>query len=110
MRKAAFKLGKKKLDAMAAEATIDCYNDSEQIGGWFAMIEEHLKLSFETRLLGMLVTVERVDMNRNDEIVAVCRRGRYRQTVPILDLPLPSPLPAGAEWIEAYRYWTGGGG
>jgi hypothetical protein len=24
------------------------------------------------------------------------------------DLPLPSPRPAGAEWIEAYRRWSGG--
>jgi hypothetical protein len=35
----------------------------------------------------------------------VCSRGRNRQTLPILDLPLPRPPPAGCEWIEAYRYW-----
>jgi len=23
-----------------------------------------------------------------------------------LDLPLPSPPPAGAEWIAAYRHWA----
>jgi len=110
MRKTAFTPGKKRLDAMSAEAVIDCYNESEQIGGWFAMIEEQLQCPFETSVLGMPVTVERVDMNRNDEIVAVCRRRKYRQTVPILDLPLPSPPPAGAEWLEAYRYWSSGSG
>ena len=26
-----------------------------------------------------------------------------RQSLPIIDLPLPTPLPDGAEWIEAYR-------
>jgi len=31
-------------------------------------------------------------------------RGRERQSVPILDLPLPSPRPEGVEWIEAYRH------
>ncbi|MEO9136247.1 MAG: hypothetical protein ABI316_06550 [Casimicrobiaceae bacterium] len=35
-------------------------------------------------------------------------RGRERQSVPILDLPLPSPRPEGVEWIEAYRHWIGG--
>jgi hypothetical protein len=25
--------------------------------------------------------------------------------IPILDLPLPTPPPGGAEWIEAYRHW-----
>jgi hypothetical protein len=72
------------------------------------MIEEHLRLPFETRLLGIPVTVESVDINRNDEIVAVCRRGKHRQAIPILDLPIPSPVPAGVDWIEAYRWWISG--
>lgn len=109
MPKPSFQLSKEKLEAMAEEATVDCYNPSEQAGGWCVMIEEHLKLPFETRLLGVPVTVERIDMNQNEDIVAFCRRGKHRQTIPILDLPLPSPLPAGAEWIEAYRSWVGGG-
>jgi len=31
--------------------------------------------------------------------------GRSRQCIPILDLPVPTPPPGGAEWIEAYRHW-----
>ena len=54
------------------------------------------------------VTVERVDLTQREEIVAVCRRAGVRQTVPIIDLRLPSPPPAGAEWIDAYRHWLGG--
>ena len=34
-------------------------------------------------------------------------RGRQHQAIPILDLALPSPPPAGAEWIQAYRHWVG---
>jgi hypothetical protein len=64
---------------------------------------------FETVVLGVSVTVERIDLTRSDEIVAVCRRGTVRQVIPILDLPLPRPRPRGAEWIEAYRYWAGTG-
>ena len=40
--------------------------------------------------------------------MAVCTRGRERQAVLLVDLPLPSPKPAGAEWIEAYGTWLGG--
>ena len=40
------------------------------------------------------------------QIVAVCRSGRTRHSVPILELLLPNPRPAGAEWIEAYRSWA----
>ena len=88
---------------------VDCYNPSEQAVGWYTMIEDHLKVPFETQLLGVPVTVERIDMSQSDEIVVKCHRGKYRQTVSILDLPIPSPAPAGAEWIEAYRRWTGRG-
>ena len=102
------RLGKARFEAMIEEATVDCYNPSEQATGWFTMIDENLKFPFETQLLGVPVTVEKVDLNQNEDIVAVCRRGKHRQTVPILDLPPPSPLPTGAEWIEAYRRWTKG--
>ncbi len=85
---------------------MDAYNDSEQRTGLFTMIEEHLKLPFETKVLGVAVAVERIDLSQAGEIVAKCRRGHERQSIPILDLPLPKPAPAGAEWVEAYRYWA----
>lgn len=46
-------------------------------------------------------TVKKVDITRIGEIVAVCYRGRERQAIPIPELPLPDPRPAGWEWIEA---------
>jgi hypothetical protein len=94
---------------MIAEATVDAYGESEQVVGFYAMLEDNLAVPFETTVLGVAVTVKGVDLTERDEIVAVCTRGRYRQTIPILDLPLPSPPPAGAEWIEAYRCWARGG-
>ena len=97
------------LDKLISEATVDCYNDSEQLTGLFTMLEENLTVPFATTVLGVEVIVERVDMNEAAEIVGVCRRGRKRQRVPILDLPLPEPRPRGAEWIEAFRRWAGGG-
>ena len=99
---------KARLDQMVDEAIVDCYNESEQAMGLFTMIENNLALPFETTVLGVPVTLEHVDMTRRDEIVAVCRRARVRQTVPIIDLPLPAPRPAGAEWIDAYRHWLRG--
>jgi hypothetical protein len=99
------RLTKDRLEEMIEEATVDCYNDSEQITGWFTLIEENLALPFETTILGVQVTVKRIDLTQSDQIVAVCARGRDRQTLPILELPLPTPPPDGAEWIEAYRRW-----
>ncbi len=90
-------------------ATVDCYNEFEQITGWLTVIDENLAMPFETTVLGVPVTVERTDLNRSEQIVAVCSRDPSRLTLPILDLPLPTPAPEGAEWIGAYRQWRGEG-
>jgi hypothetical protein len=102
------RLSKSQLEALIEEATIDAYNEAEQAAGFFTMMEDNLRLPFETKMFGLTVTVERVDMTEDDAIVAICKRGSKRQRVSILDLPLPSPPPAGAEWITAYKYWRKG--
>ena len=107
-KRKAKRLSKRRLDRLVEEAVVDCYDESEQVTGLFTMIEENLALPFETMVLGMPVNVVRIDRTRRDEIVAVCRRAGVGQTVPILDLPLPSRRPAGAEWIDAYRHWVSG--
>ena len=101
------KLSAKYLDKLIEEATTDAYNESEQAGGFFAMIEENLALPFVTRVLGQDVTVTKVDITKRDQIVAICSRGKARQAIPLLDLPMPAARPEGAEWIDAYRRWHG---
>ena len=88
-RKNADRPGTAHLDKLIEEATVDCYNESEEVTGIFTMLEENLAVPFATGMLGVEVTVERVDLNKAGEIVAVCRRGRERQRVPVIDLPLP---------------------
>ena len=100
--------GKRRLEELFEDALVDAYGDAEQRTALFTMIEEHLALPFETEVLGVTVTVERIGLTDSYEVVAVCRRGKQRQPIAILDLPLPSPPPAGAEWIAAYRYWARG--
>ncbi len=87
--------GRARLREMIEEAIVDAYGESEQVGGFYTAIDEHLAVPFETTLLGMPVTVRGVDLTDRDEIVAVCSRGRHRQAIPILDLALPSPAPDG---------------
>jgi len=101
------KLTTKDLNELIEQATTDAYNESEQAGGFFVMIEENLALPFVTQVLGQEVTVAKVDITKRDQIVAICVRGKVSRTIPILDLPLPDPQPKGAEWIDAYRRWDG---
>ena len=92
---------------MIADATVDCYNEEEQVTGLFTMIQDKLVVPFQTQVLGVGVTVEGVELMTDGQVVAICTRDEFRQAVPILDLPLPTPAPVGAEWIEAYRHWLG---
>ena len=94
------------LDELIEQATVDCYNESEQVTGLFTMIEEHLELPFQTTVLGTPVTVARIDVTADDCIVAICARDGHRQTIPILDLPVPDSAPNGWELVEAYRRWA----
>jgi hypothetical protein len=69
------------------------------------MFEEHLQFPFETTVLGTAVNVVSIDLRDDGQIVAICARGRDRQAILLLDLPLPSGGLDGWEWIEAYRDW-----
>ena len=94
------------LDELVEAAIVDAYGEDEQLVGFYTMIEENLALPFTTRVLGVEVTVESIDLT-DCGIAAICVRGMHRQPVAILELPLPAPPPPGSEWITAYRHWTG---
>jgi hypothetical protein len=98
-----------RLNEMIEEAIVDAYGESEQTVGFYTMLEDNLAMPFKTEMLGVEVTVERIDMTDDEQIVAVCSRGKSRQRVSILDLALPSPPPDGADWIMAFRRWARGG-
>ena len=98
-------LSKVELATMIEEATVDAHDESEQATGWFTMFEEHLELPFETKVLGAAVAVASIDLRDSGQIVAICTRGRDRQAIAVVDLPLPSPKPPSSDWIDAYRYW-----
>lgn len=69
------------------------------------MLDEDLKLPFETVVLGVRVSVETIEQTENNDIVAVCRTDKHRQRIRLVDLPLSKPEPKGAKWIAAYRQW-----
>ncbi len=100
-------LSNAELDALVAEAVVDCYDEHEELSGLFVMIRDNLAVPFTTEVLGVRVVVRKVDLGLSG-VVAVCHRGPMRQAIGILDLPLPDPEPDGAQWIEAYRWWSGG--
>jgi hypothetical protein len=98
-----------RLREMIEDAIVDAYGEAEQTLGFLSKLQDELRLPFTTMVLGVDVIVSYVDATEANEIVVTCRRGRARQAIPILALPLPHPRPGGWEWIEAYRAWARGG-
>jgi hypothetical protein len=90
---------------MVEEATIDAHDGEEQLMGFFSILAEELAVPFETRVLGVAVTVAGIGQTTTG-IVANCVRGKHRQAIHLIDLPLPEPPPQGAEWIVAYQLWA----
>jgi GTPase len=85
---------------------VNCYNRSEECTGIFEMLTEHLEIPFVTTVLGVAVSVTALDITDDDQIVAICRRGRNLLRVALLELPMPDPRLDGADWIDAYRVWA----
>ncbi|WP_405152139.1 calcium-binding protein [Sphaerisporangium sp. NBC_01403] len=98
-------LSKAELEPLVEQTTVDAYDEGEQISGFHVMLEEHLAVPFKTTVLGVEVTVKKIDLLPGSGIAAICGRGPHRQAIGILDLPLPTPPPEGSEWIDAYRHW-----
>jgi hypothetical protein len=108
-RPRATKASDAELDALIEEATVDAYDETEQVTGFHTMLTDNLELPFKTEVLGVEVTVEKFDWTDDDNQIAVlCTRGKSSQRIAILDLPLPKPPPKGAEWIDAFRRWRHG--
>ena len=68
----------KRFDQMIADATVDCYNEEEQVTGLFTMIQDELVVPFQTLVLGGGVTVEGVELTTDGQIVAICTRDEFR--------------------------------
>jgi len=98
------------LDALIVEATTVAYTEDEQVGGFLTCLQDHVSLPFTTAVLGSAVEVIGFEDGAGGGLVAVCRRGRTRQRIPLADLPLPSPPVAAHAWIHAYRRWLNEGG
>jgi len=101
-------LSEERLDELIEEALVDAYGESEEVTSFYTMLENDLQLPFETQVLGVTVSVESIDITDDYQLVAVCRKGNAHQRISLSELPLPSPPPAGVEWILAYRHWRKG--
>jgi len=89
------------LDELIARATVDCYNEDEELTGFATMIGDNLAVPFETTVLGVTVTVKKIGYT-DSGIVAICARGELSDQGGGLRAPGPRQL-AGLPRIEELR-------
>jgi hypothetical protein len=63
-----------RIRALIEEAVVDAYGDEEQRVGFLTMLDEHLAVPFQTEIPGIAVTVERIELTDDEQIVAICSR------------------------------------
>lgn len=86
------RLSRSFLKGLIADATLDCYGESEEATGFLTALDENLSVPFKATILGIEVIVEKLDMDSRDNIVAVCRTNHGKQAVRLVDLSLPIRL------------------
>ena len=100
-------MDRSELEALVSEALVDAYGPDEESTAWSAVLEDALEVPFTTTVLGREVTVTGLEFPEDGAVRAVCVAAGHRQRIALTDLPLPEPPPAGAEWVAAYRLWSG---
>jgi hypothetical protein len=106
MAKKAADKARARLQALIEEATVDCYNESEEYQGFMNMIEENVVCPFPVKVIGE--DVEVVELRSPEAgfgIDAVCRYQGKDYKIDINSLEWPKKKPEGFEWVEAYQAW-----
>jgi hypothetical protein len=89
-----------RLNALIEEATVDCYDEEEQLQGLVSMMEENVVFPFRTKVIG-----EEVEVTDFTDTKAVCQHKGKEYQIDITSLEWVKPYPEGFEWIEAYLEW-----
>jgi hypothetical protein len=97
---------RERLQSLIEEATVDCYNESEQHVGLMTMLEDNLICPFEATVIGEPVEV--VELRSREVglgVDAVCRYKGKDYRIDINSLGWGKKKPEGFEWVEAYQEW-----
>ncbi len=99
-----------RLDALLTEATVDCYDAEEEFMGVLCALEGNLSFPLRAKALGEPIEVIGLDDERSGlrrGIFARVRKGDREYSVALAGLEFADLDQVSAEWLDAYRYWSG---
>jgi Calcium binding len=100
--------GKRELDALIEEITVDCYNEDEELSGFLAYLDDALEQPVEATVMGVPVTLVGVDCPDGPlrGLVAHCQRDGADNQVSLLDVAVPEGTEV-SQVLSAHRHWAG---
>lgn len=99
------KTSAERIQELIEEATIDAYDEYEQLAGFLCMIEDNVKTPFKAKVMGDEVKVIELNEGKCNDLVAICEKNGKKYTICLSALEFQDPLPEGYEWIEAFLEW-----
>ena len=98
-----------RLRELIEEATVDCYDETEELIGLLTMIQDNVGCPFRAKVIGEEVTVTGFEWpEHHRSLFAVCERNKKKYQVDLTSLEWIEPRPEGFEWVEAYFMWLEG--
>jgi len=100
--------GKRELDALIEEITVDCYNEDEELSGFLTYLDDALEQPVEATVMGVPVTLVGVDSPDGPlrGLVANCQRDGDDYQISLLDVAVPQGTEV-ARLLAADRHWAG---
>ena len=90
------------------EATMDCYNEYEQISGWACVLEENISVPRKCLIGKENAILDKIDMNSNSsDIFGIIKLNKSKIRVPIEDISLEDS--DSMKYIDAYKWWKKNG-
>ncbi|MFN0121344.1 MAG: hypothetical protein ACKV2V_12670 [Blastocatellia bacterium] len=91
------------------EGTVDCYGVDEEHSGMLTVVQDNVDVPFQARVGPDKVTVTELDFPKSGlGMTIVCERNGKKLRTDLTALDFIDPLPAGYEYIEAFKLWQEG--
>ena len=102
------KLSEEELDEMISDATVDCYDETEEFMGVLYTLQGALSFPFKATALGDTVEVVDIDdeeSSRGRGIVATVRKNGKIYAIGLGELEI-KPGSENSKWFQMLRYWN----
>lgn len=99
---------KRIFERIIEDATMDCYDEYEQISGWAALLDDNIPTPCNCTIGKVQAVLEKIDTDDNGNVViGIIKLNKAKVRVLIQDIILENKT--AMNHINAYHYWCKNG-